>query len=280
MASGEDLGAADRWRADLEAWAIPEHILAAAPESPWGFPVECFRHRPKDDLGPTPTAERALEALPAGGSVLDVGVGGGATSLPLARRAGTIVGVDAQEDMLAGFEAAAREAGVEASSVHGAWPDVGDRVGPADVVVCGHVFYNVADLVPFAAALTDHARHRVISELTDRHPLDWMRDLWLRFHGIERPTGPTAEDAAAVLRGLGLAVRRDERRIAGPQGGPYDRRADAIHQVRKRLCLPGDRDDEIAEALGPRLVSVDGLWRVGPLERTMVTLWWDVARSS
>ena len=38
---------------------------------------------------PTPTTRRALEALPEGGSVLDVGVGGGATSLPLAGRAGS-----------------------------------------------------------------------------------------------------------------------------------------------------------------------------------------------
>src|SRR6266508_3117592 len=32
--------ALERWAAQLEAWALPEEILARAPESPWGFPVE------------------------------------------------------------------------------------------------------------------------------------------------------------------------------------------------------------------------------------------------
>src|SRR2546430_4648282 len=37
--------AADRWRDDLAAWAIPQPILDAAPESPWHFPVELFARR-------------------------------------------------------------------------------------------------------------------------------------------------------------------------------------------------------------------------------------------
>ena len=55
-------------------------------------------------------------------------------------------------------------------------------------------------------------------------------------------------------------------------------REDAIHMVRKRLCLGADRDEEIAEALGAqRLREADGLWDVGPMERTIVTLWWDTS---
>ena len=38
-----------------------------------------------------------------------------------------------------------------------------------------------------------------------------------------------------------------------------------------------DRDAEIADALGGRLRETDGLWDVGPEERTVVTLWWDPA---
>ena len=60
--------------------------------------------------------------------------------------------------------------------------------------------------------------------------------------------------------------------------GGFGRREDAIHSIRKRLCLPADRDDEIADALGDRLRKFDGLWDVGPVERTVVTLWWDPAR--
>ena len=269
---------ADRWREQLAAWAIPEAILANAPESPWGFATECFRRRGEaaPDPAPTPTTRRALEALPEGGTVIDIGVGGGATSLPLAGRAGSIVGIDAQADMLDGFLANAAAAGVEARGVTGTWPDAAAEVEPADVVVAGHVLYNVPAIEPFARALDAYARRRVVLELTAKHPLDWMRDLWLRFHDLERPVGPTAEDARAVLGGLGFAVEREERVVAGERvSGGFGRREDAIHSIRKRLCLPADRDAEIADALGDRLREFDGVWDVGPVERTVVTLWWD-----
>jgi SAM-dependent methyltransferase len=273
--------AADRWREQLASWALPDEIVSKAPESPWGFSTECFRRRGEAAPDPeTPTTRRALEALPEGGTVLDVGVGGGATSLPLAGRAGSIVGVDQQLDMLEGFLANAAAAGVEARTATGAWPEVSANVEHADVVVAGHVFYNIPELEPFARALDGHARRRVVVELTERHPLDWMRDLWLRFHELERPNGPTADDAEAALRDLGFQVAREGRLIRGGSGGGgFRRREDAIHVVRKRLCLQADRDPEIAEALGGRLREIDGLWDVGSEVRTVVTLWWDPAGS-
>ena len=270
--------AADRWREQLAAWTIPEDILANAPESPWGFATECFRRRGEaaPPPTPTPTTRRALEALPEGGTVIDIGVGGGATSLPLAGRAGSILGIDAQADMLDGFLANAAAAGVEARGVMGTWPEAAGEVEPADVVVAGHVLYNVAAIEPFARAVDAHARRRVVLELTAKHPLDWMRDLWLRFHELERPVGPTAEDARAVLRELGFAVEHEDRVVAGERvSGGFGRREDAIHSIRKRLCLPAEHDAEIADALGDRLREFDGVWDVGPVERTVVTLWWD-----
>jgi SAM-dependent methyltransferase len=268
---------ADRWRSELGGWAIPDEIVAAAPESPWGYATECFRRRGEaaPDAKPTPTTRRALEALPEGGTVLDVGVGGGGTSLPLAARAGLIVGFDAQPDMLQGFLANAERAGVQARAVAGTWPDDATDVEQVDVVVAGHVVYNTAELEPFARALGEHARHRVVLELTWEHPLAWMRDLWMHFHALERPAGPTADDAEAVLRELGLPIEREDRLVKDPGSGGFARREDAIHTVRKRLCLPAERDPEIAEQLGERLRLIDGLWDIGPAERTVVTLWWD-----
>ena len=180
--------------------------------------------------------------------------------------------------MLDGFLANAAAAGVEARGVTGTWPDAAAEVEPADVVVAGHVLYNVPAIEPFARALDAYARRRVVLELTAKHPLDWMRDLWLRFHDLERPVGPTAEDARAVLGESGFAVEREERVVAGERvSGGFGRREDAIHSIRKRLCLPADRDAEIADALGDRLREFDGVWDVGPVERTVVTLWWDPA---
>jgi SAM-dependent methyltransferase len=266
--------AIERWRAHLERWAIPPEIVAAAPESPYGFPMELFRTRGERATGPTgstPTTARALERLPEGGRVLDVGCGGGATSLPLAGRAGVLVGVDAQEDMLEGFLTNARTAGVDAEAVHGRWPDVAEKVAPVDVAVAGHVLYNVADLEPFARGLAAAARSGVVFELTERHPLDWMNDLWLRFHEVDRPEGPVAADALEALTELGLDPRMDFW-SAPPRGGGFERKADAVALVRRRLCLSPDRDDELVEALGARLAERGGLWSVGPPDQHLATI--------
>ena len=275
--------AAERWRAALEAWTIPETILSRAPESPYGFPAEHFRRRAERALSAaaeaTPTLRRAAEALGDGGEVLDVGCGSGAISLPLARHATRLTGVDENERMLEAFADAAVAAGVPAATICGRWPDVAERAEPADVVVCGHVLYNVPDLDPFVLALDRHARRRVVLEITERHPWAWMHDLWLAFHDLERPAGPTAADAVAALREAGFAPAREDRTSTETGGGGFERKADAVALVRRRLCLPAERDPEVEAALGDRLASDDeGLWSAGPSRHVTVTLWWDAAR--
>jgi SAM-dependent methyltransferase len=267
-------GALERWRDQLEGWAIPEDILAAAPESPWQFPVGLFRSRARraGSRPVTPSNREAARHLPPGGSVLDVGAGGGAASLPLAGLAGRLVAVDESPEMVAAFLAAAEAAGVAASGVEGRWPEVAGRVAPADVVVCHHVLYNVADLAPFVDALTGHARRRVVVELTERHPLVGLGPLWRRFHGLERPAGPGADDAVAALEALGLAVARQDWESRDRFG--FDDFDELVAFTRRRLCLPADRDPEVAAALldeGTRLV--DGVWVSGQPRRVATLSW-------
>jgi SAM-dependent methyltransferase len=150
---GETSGSAlEHWREELEAWAIPDEIIERAPESPWGFPVGMFRAKAEQARGgePTPSNREALRFLGEGGTVLDVGAGAGAASLPLAGSARRIMAVDESPGMIEAFLAAAVGAWVEAGAVHGRWPDVAGQVDPADVVVCNDVLYNVQDLGPFA----------------------------------------------------------------------------------------------------------------------------------
>lgn len=270
------MSATKAWGEMLRAWAIPEEILDQAPEPPYGFPPELFRRRAETAIAEAPSASaiRAIEVLPDGGTVIDVGVGAGAASLPLASRASLITGIDPSEAMLEEFRETARTVGVEAHAVLGIWPEIGAEVPPADVVVCNHVLYNAPDLGPFAAALSDHARRRVVVEITREHPVAWMNDLWLRFHGIERPSEPTADTAVAALQELGVGVHREDRtRETNPSG--FELRGDAIALTRRRLCLSPDRDLEIAVALGDRLAERDGLWSTGPTDQMLVTLWWD-----
>ncbi len=265
--------ALERWERELPRWGIPDAIVAAAPQSPWGFPVELFRTGNEAKDG-GPSTSRAREAMPDRGSVLDVGVGGGAASLPLADVASLIVGVDQSQSMLDEFRSAARARRVATREFLGGWPEVATLAPTADVVLCHHVFYNVANLAPFASELDAHARRRVVVELTDRHPWSWMNDLWMRFHRLDRPDGPTAGDAEAALRELGFDVRREDH-VPAPRGSGFERREDAVALIRRRLCLWPDRDEEVAEAIGDRLVERDGLWSAGPVDQAVVTLWWD-----
>jgi len=133
-----------RWRDELAGWAIPPEILEQAPEPPWGFPVAMFQAQP--DPADSPSRRRAAEALDDGGAVLDVGCGGGSAAMALVPPARRLIGVDSAPDMLAAFAAAAGAQGVEHEEHAGAWPAVSDQVPVADVVVCHHVFYNVAEV--------------------------------------------------------------------------------------------------------------------------------------
>jgi len=213
-----------------------------------------------------------------GGTVVDVGSGAGAASLPLAARASRITAVDTDPAMLSSLTAIAAGLGpddgrglAEIVTVAGRWPDVADRVPVADVVVCHHVLYNVMELRPFVEALSEHARVRVVVEMTERHPVEPMNPLWRRFHGLERPEGPTWEDAVAPISSLGHDVKV-ERWDAAPLH-IYESFDEMVAYHRRRLCLPSSSDPEVAaalEELGVDPANPVGLGRGRPL----ITLWW------
>jgi hypothetical protein len=191
--------------------------------------------------------------------------------MPLASRASSLVGVDTSEEMLEAFLKQAARAGAPAETVEGRWPDVADRVPAADVAVCHHVAYNAADLATFALRLTDHAQRRVVMEMTTTHPLSRLNELWLRFHEIVRPSRPTDMDAIVVLREAGLDVNWQE--WNEPRGGGFARRDDLVGWVRRQLCLPIDREPEVAEAIGAWIEEREGLF--GFPDRPVVTVWWE-----
>jgi hypothetical protein len=144
------------------------------------------------------------------------------------------------------------------------------------LVVCHHVLYNVPDLGEFVRRLTDHARRRVVVELTALHPLSNLNDLWLTFHGLHRPDEPTADDAVAVIQEAGLQPARQD--WIAPGAGGFARREDLVGFVRRRLCLGADRDQAIDAAIESRIEERDGLFGFG--DRPVVTLWWPGSAAS
>ena len=265
--SDEHGEAAEAWRVTLQAWAIPQEIMDQAPADPWALPVELFEPRAAQTL--TPSHQRALEALPEGGDVLDVGAGRCAMSLPLRPPARRIIAVDASPAMLDGSLADV--------TIPGRWPDVAEQAGRADVIVCGHVVYNVAELAPFVRALDAAARRRVVIELTSAHPRsrEHERDLWRHFWGLERPVGPTWEDATAVLRDCGIEAHHQL--WEAPSRIGYASFDDLVSAMRRTLCLGSARDAELRELMRQYAVERDGRWVAGAAPRAFATLWWDTS---
>ena len=265
----------ERWREDLAGWAIPEHITASAPESPWVLPRQVFARR-ADRQHRAPggdSFERSWQALDPAGSVLDVGAGAGAACLPLAPRLTGLTAVDSDQDMLALLAERAGAAGVTARLVAGRWPDIAAEVPAADVVTCYNVTYNVPDLCPFLAELTSHARRRVVIEMTAVHPLATLNPLWLRFWGLKRPQTPTFTDVLEILAAMGVQARHTV--WSRPAQADYRSMAELVEVTRRRLCLPPGRAGDVEAALLEAGAEPGCPGDLGTSGKDVVTMWWE-----
>lgn len=264
---GRPAQASAAWAEALASWRIPETILAAAPEDPWSFPTEVFQRRADIALHAprTPSGNRAAEALTEPGTVLDVGAGGGAAGLAIADRCTVLTAVDPSAKALEGLRRRADLAGVRVDTRLGNWPELANGIDSHDVVVCHHVVYNVPRIGPFISALASHARRRVVIELTDRHPLSWLNPLWREFHELDRPDRPTWKDLIAVIEELGIAPTAQLWQPIDTE--PELSFVERVAMTRRRLCLGGDREPEVAAAMA----------RIEPATSGRVTIWWDAS---
>ena len=90
--------AAEQWKSDLALWAIPKEILDQAVEKPWIHPPALFEI--PEVIGDSLSHQRAREAMPNGGTVLDIGCGGGVATFAITPPAAHVIGVDEQKEML------------------------------------------------------------------------------------------------------------------------------------------------------------------------------------
>jgi SAM-dependent methyltransferase len=254
--------AAAQWQKDLASWAIPQEILDQAVEKPWIHPPALFEI--PDVIGDSLSHQRAREAMPAGGTVLDIGCGGGVATFAITPPAAHVIGVDEQEAMLDLYQAGAAKYGVTAETVLGQWPAVAVVTPVADVVTVHHVLFNVGEVIPFLAALNTHARKRVVIEVPVVHPMTNMSDGWKHFWNLTRPTVPHASDLISILAEMGIKAHIEyfaseillDKKVDGANGF-----------IRRRLCLPEDRQPEIDAFLAenPR-----------PDRRELAVIWWDI----
>lgn len=254
--------ASEKWKIDLASWAIPQEILDQAVEKPWIHPPALFEI--PEVIQDSLSHQRAREAIPIGGSVLDIGCGGGIASFAITPPATHVIGVDEQQAMLDLYSANAEKYKVTSETVLGQWPDVAAETPIADVVTVHHVVFNVGNIVPFLVTLNSHARKRVVIEAPVVHPMSNMSDGWKHFWNVTRPTVPIAGDLIAVLdeQGIKANIEYFESEIL------LDKKVDGANGfIRRRLCLPESRQNEVDAFIAENPL---------PERRKLAAIWWDI----
>ncbi len=271
--------AAAEWRKQLEAWAIPQELLDAVPDSPYSWPPELWKRRTAAQEGSDrePETTGIVRGLFGdGGTLLDVGAGTGRASLPLAAEGRPLTAVEKNPGMAAGLREEADRLGVEVRVVEGAWPEVAAEAGRHDVAMCAHVVYDVQDIAPFIAALHAAARRAVVVELTPEHPWAGLAPYYRALHDLDRPDGPTVDDLVAVVEEV-VGVTPQLERWSRPGGLRFAGRAELVDFFRRRLVLPAARAGELEALLEPDIAEEDGWLVLGGGERELVTMWWMTA---
>lgn len=250
------------WREKLESWAIPQEIIDQAPETPWIHPATLFQIPDVIEMNPSHT--RAFEALPDNGSIVDIGCGGGIAAFAMGKKAGKVIGVDHQHEMLEMFRENALARYIDCEVHEGFWPAIANEVEGADVVAAHHVVYNVLDIVPFISAMNTHALKRVVIEMPQHHPLSNLNVAWKHFWNLERPIKPTPKDLLNVLQEMGISARLELWEGQVRQERDLEQ---AVELTRIRLCLPPSRDGEVRDFL---------LTNPPAPTRKLATIWWDL----
>jgi len=135
-------------------------------------------------------------------TLIDVGAGTGRHTVPLAERLEWVTAVEPSEGMRSHIPP--RD---NITSVASTWEDA--EVAPADLVVCSHVLYGVADPVPFIAKLERSARERVFVMLRESdlpHPAAEIRR---RLVGDTGPRLPRFSELFMLLMQMGIAADVD-----------------------------------------------------------------------
>jgi hypothetical protein len=179
-------------------------------------------------------------------TLIDVGAGAGRHAIPLADRLEWVTAVEPSEGMRAHLPHLPN-----LTVIASAWEDA--EVAPADLVICCHVLYGVADVVPFVEKLERSARERVFIMLREGsvpHPANVLRD---RIYPQPLPPIPQFSDLFMLLLQLGVAA--DVTFVRYPVMNRYRNFDEAVADSRP---LFGDGWNEAAAAELRRMLVPDG----------------------
>lgn len=270
--------AVDRWRFDLEGWALPPELLDAVDDSPYEWPSELFKRmrRRETDGWPTPTARIVHQLASEAGSVLDIGAGTGRASLPLTLMGHRVTAVERDEGMAFALRQEAKAVESDITLIIGSWPQVAGNAGVHDVVMSANVVYDVAEIEPFVDACHRMARRGVVIELTRRHPWHPLAGYYRTLHGIDRPEGPSADLFVEVVRDV-TGVKPVVERWTRPPSVVFETSDELFDFYMQRLVVPSSRRSDLEETVGPDIVEdADGWIYLGDSLRDIDAVWWGI----
>lgn len=236
--------ASERWREQVESHhAQTERVREDAGDADyWGGGIAAqFRDDPsrEDD----PVLNRIARWVDAESTMLDVGGGAGRFALPLAKRCREVTVVEPSEAMVEQLRAGAAEAGIENLNVVSEnWETA--VVEPADVVLCAHVVYGVADIEPFLRKLTESAKERVVIVSHTVSPISVAGPFWEAVHGEERIHLPALPELVPVLWEMG--VFPDIEMLEVSRGRELPNRDVALMWLRRMTWVVPDSEKDAA----------------------------------
>ncbi|GIV97147.1 MAG: SAM-dependent methyltransferase [Herpetosiphonaceae bacterium] len=268
---------AELWRAQVTAEHAQYDSLCppeTRPDSDWWARLAArFYERTHRTPQPDAFLSLVLPHIRPGIRVLDVGAGTGRYALPLARAGAHVIAVEPSAGMRAYIERDAATEGLPIDIFPERWEDA--RVSPAEIVICSHVLYPVADAERFLRKLDDHTLERCFVFLGYRPPSAWLDPFWRAVYGVERLPLPGAIEALALLHQMGIDASLTP--IITGSAIQFDTIEEALQELHWRLCLRPDeeRDQHLREMLQSSLhPHPEGGLQV-PQPRHMAVLAWD-----
>jgi SAM-dependent methyltransferase len=239
---------AARWREIVERRRAQMDAAYAASgtssDDYWARRAPVYRRATHNPEREDPFVERVRAIVTPQTTLLDVGAGTGRHTLALAGDARAVTAVDPSPAMLGLLRSDLAERGItNVTCIDAEWMSV--EVEPADVVICSHVLYPIADVVPFVRKLEAVARERAFIYLR-ADPIATDHGLWSEFWRVPLQGQPTHRDLFNVLAQCDIFA--DVEIVAGAFHWSFESLDEAVEQIAGSLCLR-DGDSAAREKL-------------------------------
>ncbi len=221
--------AAARWRTLVEARQAEAEAAGAGQRGYWSRRAAGFKRSMtgRED----PFLEFIERWLTPHKTLIDAGAGFGRHAVPLAAQLDWVTAVEPSDGMRELMETAPNMTVIASS-----WEDA--EAAPADLVICCHVLYGVAEPAPFIRKLESCARERVFITMRQGQPAIPAEEAWSILSG-SRTRMPEFSDLLELL--AEMEIHPEVARLTYPSSRRYGAFEEAADEVRSAL---GEHWDE------------------------------------